>query len=83
MRSIVMHGDACPDILHLESLYYCVKELSDTTMVLFNGANYVIVCLSQSKHVVIVSLRAKKIDGARSILWARRVAESIRGDDHQ
>ena len=52
-------------------------------MVLFNGAYYVIACLSQSKHTIIVNLKARKCDGARSITWAKGVAKSIKEDNPQ
>lgn len=72
-----MDGDACRDVLYLDNLYYCVKQLTESEMVLFNGANYVIACLTASKHLLIIHVRARRSDGARSVEWMQTVAEDI------
>jgi len=46
-------------------------------MVLFNGTYYIIVCLTDSKHLLILNIRAKKLDGERSIAWLKNVAEEM------
>ncbi|XP_067951260.1 uncharacterized protein [Watersipora subatra] len=78
IQSILINGDACTDVLHLEKLYYCVKELSDRTMVLFNGAHYIIACLSPSNHLLILSIKARRPDGARSVTWMQSVAKELK-----
>lgn len=77
IRQILLHGDACQDVLHLEDLYYCVKQLTEQTMVLFNGAYYVIACLTASNHMVIVNAKARKLDGARTIVWTQSMADDL------
>lgn len=77
IKNILVNGDECRDVLHLDSFYFCVKILTDSTMVLFNGAYYIIACLTQSKHLVIVDIRAKKTDGAKSIAWIQCMADQL------
>lgn len=64
-------------MLYLENLYYCVKQLTENKMVLFNGANYVIACLTASKHLLVMHVRARRYDGARSVDWMENVAEDL------
>lgn len=73
-----MDGDECTDVLHLQNLYYCVKELSEHTMILFNGAYYVIACLTQTNHLLIANLRARKSDGARTVTWMQGLAGEMK-----
>ena len=80
IRNILVNGDACTDVLHLENLYYCVKELTDDTMVLFNGAYYVIACLTQTNHLLLVSVKARRPDGARTVAWMQAVAGNLKID---
>ena len=75
--NILVHGEECRDVLHLDGLYYCVKELTDRTMVLFNGTYYIIACVSESGHVVLFSLRAKKHDGVRITTWVQNLADKM------
>ena len=78
IRAILVNGDACTDVLHLENLYYCVKQLTDKTMVLFNGAYYVIACLTETGHLLIVSVKARKPDGARTVTWMETIASELK-----
>lgn len=78
IRDIIISKDSASDVLYLEKLYYCVKELTDTSIVLFNGTYYVMASINELNQIVVVSVRAKRRDGARTAIWVQKVAAELK-----
>ena len=77
LRDIILYEPGCTDVLHLDNLYYCVKLLTDQLIVLFNGSNYVIACVTDTEHTLVVSVKARKFDSHRTMEWILDVAEIL------
>lgn len=77
LRDILLHQPGCRDVLHLDNLYYCVKQLTDDLIVLFNGSNYIIACVTDSEHFMLVNIKARKMDSNRTSMWIQDVADQL------
>lgn len=77
LRDIILYEPGCTDVLYLDNLYYCVKLLTDQLIVLFNGSNYIIACVTESEYTLVVNIKARKLDSDRTIEWILTVAERL------
>ncbi|XP_067951210.1 uncharacterized protein [Watersipora subatra] len=77
LRDIILYEPGCTDVLYLDNLYYCVKLLTDQLIVLFNGSNYVITCVTETEHTLVVAINARKLDSDRTIAWILAVAARL------
>ena len=75
MRDILLFEPGCTDVLHLDNLYYCVKVLTDQLIVLFNGSNYILACVTATEHTLIVNIKARKLDSDSTTLWVLKLAD--------
>lgn len=77
LRDIILYEPGCTDVLYLDNLYYCVKLLTDQLIVLFNGSNYIIACVTESEHTLVVNIKARKLDSDRTAVWIQRLADKL------
>lgn len=77
LRDILLYQPGCADVLHLDKLYYCVKALTEQLIVLFNGSNYIIACVTDTEHTILVNIKARKLDCDDTILWVLTLADKL------
>jgi len=77
LRDILLYQPGCQDVLHLDNLYYCVKQLTDQLIVLFNGSSYILACVTESQHTLIVTIKARKFDCDRTTDWILCLADKL------
>lgn len=77
LRDILLNQPGCQDVLHLDNLYYCVKLLTEDMIVLFNGSNYIIACVTDSEHFLLVNIKARKMESHQTTMWIQEVATEL------
>lgn len=74
LRDILLNQPGCKEVLHLDNLYYCVKQLTEDMIVLFNGSNYIIACVTDCEHFLLVNIKARRPECEQTAAWIQDVA---------
>lgn len=77
LRDILLNQPGCTDVLHLDNLYYCVKYLTEDMIVLFNGSNYIVACVTDSEHFLLVNVKGRRSESERTVHWIQDAAEEL------